>query len=740
MHLQQACGAVVAHAGHDDAVGVGSRAFGHGAEQHVHGGAVAVHQGAVEHFDVVLGTAAPQQHVLASRGDQRAAGDDAVVVFRFLDGDAAQAVQAAGKGSGEFFRHVLHDDDAGAHAGQGGEDFFQRLGAAGGGADGHHALGGLGHRAARAGRQDGVGGVFAERGRHRGRCRLPGQAPHVGARRGAHGGDQFVRALGQEALEAQPGFGHDGHRAGGERLHRGPGAFFREGGADHDGRGALGHDLAQEGDAVHAGHLDVQQDYVRPLVLHALHGQQRVGCRMQHLDAGSLAEQAGEYLAHDGGIVHDDDLDGFHGDGWLCCEALEGGRLRLPQCGRRDLAYPDRAAGDVEHHLPVAVAEKVFAADADAPPCQQLPCGMAVAGADGVHRGPGPGGKHVAAAEDLGFAFGDGHALAPQAAHHQLQRLVAIAAVQFAGPGGAAAVGQQEVRHGADAARGVPQRDRHAGAQHGAQPHGVVTHEVLPRLEEDVHGPERRRHVRLRTSWLAIDRGCDLHHGGIDAVQALRVADIEVPARPDERDHAGHHVALGVAVEVDHHVAQEHDVEAAQVGEPGVQVGVEEADLLAQLARHQQRSRLGPLALQAEAPQVGVGDLAGALLGVVAGAGLVQHARADVGAHHLEGLAATAVRQDHGDAVGLFAAGAGGAPHAERRGGAGLLRGTAQQLEMPRFAEEIGFVGGEQVDRHLHFGGILAALQQREVFRIPCHPGRVQALGQAPADEGFLRR
>lgn len=57
---------------------------------------------------------------------------------------------------------------------------------------------------------------------------------------------------------------------------------------------------------------------------------------------------------------------------------------------------------------------------------------------------------------------------------------------------------------------------------------------------------------------------------------------------------------------------------------------------------------------------------------------------------------------------------------------------------MPRFAEEIGFVGGEQVDRHLHFGGILAALQQREIFRIPRHPGRVQALGQAPADQGFF--
>ena len=87
----------------------------------------------------VLRTIAPQQQMPPARGDQRAAGHHAVIALRLFHRDLAQAIQAAGKFGGEFFRHVLHDDDARAHPGQTGQHNFQCLCAAGGRAQRHHA-------------------------------------------------------------------------------------------------------------------------------------------------------------------------------------------------------------------------------------------------------------------------------------------------------------------------------------------------------------------------------------------------------------------------------------------------------------------------------------------------------------------------------------------------------------------------------------------------------------------------
>ncbi len=52
-------------------------------------------------------------------------------------------MQALRKSGGEGLWHVLHDNDAGAHAGQARQDMFQRLRAARRGAYRHDALGGL---------------------------------------------------------------------------------------------------------------------------------------------------------------------------------------------------------------------------------------------------------------------------------------------------------------------------------------------------------------------------------------------------------------------------------------------------------------------------------------------------------------------------------------------------------------------------------------------------------------------
>ena len=69
-------------------------------------------------FDEVLGAAAPEQHVLAARCNQRPARNHAVIVLRFLDVDLAQRIEPGRECGGELLRHVLHDDDAGRHDGK----------------------------------------------------------------------------------------------------------------------------------------------------------------------------------------------------------------------------------------------------------------------------------------------------------------------------------------------------------------------------------------------------------------------------------------------------------------------------------------------------------------------------------------------------------------------------------------------------------------------------------------------
>ena len=63
---------------------------------------------------------------MVARRDQRASAQHGIVGLGLFDRDAAQAVEAVGKGAGEQFRHVLHDHDAGRI---GGQRFEQRLAA-----------------------------------------------------------------------------------------------------------------------------------------------------------------------------------------------------------------------------------------------------------------------------------------------------------------------------------------------------------------------------------------------------------------------------------------------------------------------------------------------------------------------------------------------------------------------------------------------------------------------------------
>jgi hypothetical protein len=314
VHFLHATRAIVAHAGHDHAQRIASGDLRHGAEQDIDRWLVPIHQGAVGDFDVVLGAAAPQHHVAATGGDQGAAGHDAVAVLCFAHFQLAQAVEAVGKHGGEFFRHVLDDDDAAAHVGQFRQHRLQGLGAAGRGADGDDAVGGFRHgaRAGGLGGKHGVGGQLGWR-RQRAPCAARDVA-HVGSCRGAHGRDQVVAGVLEELLDPQLGLGDDRQRAGGQRVHGRAGALFRQRGTDDGRRRMLAHDLLEEGQAVHARHLDVDHEHIGPLDLHLVQRIQRVGSNADHLDVGFALQRLAVDLADHRRVVDDHDFDSIAHD------------------------------------------------------------------------------------------------------------------------------------------------------------------------------------------------------------------------------------------------------------------------------------------------------------------------------------------------------------------------------------------------------------------------------------------
>ena len=307
MHLQHPGRAVVAHAGHDDAHGVFSGIAGGRAEKHVHAGPVATHQRAVLDLDVVARAAAFEEHMTVARGNERLAAQDGVAVGGFLDGDAADAVQALGKGGGELFGHVLDDDDARAVLGHGFEKFAQGLGAAGGRAHGHHPFGGLEHGLASGPGQHGVGGQLGRDLHRAGRSHLLDLGPGSGLDRVDDPDARFFQKL----PGAELGLEDDVHGPVFHGPERGFRAGFGERRADDHRNRVLGHDFSQEGQPIHAGHFDVQGDDVRGLRLHALDRGIGIAGRADDLDVGVRGQDIGQGLAHQGGIVHHQDLDGL---------------------------------------------------------------------------------------------------------------------------------------------------------------------------------------------------------------------------------------------------------------------------------------------------------------------------------------------------------------------------------------------------------------------------------------------
>ncbi len=67
----------------------------------------------------------------------------------------------------------------------------------------------------------------------------------------------------------------------------------------------LCHEFAQEGDAVHARHLDIEDDDVGHLLLNAARRHERVGRGADHLYAGIRRKDPGQDLTHRGGVIDD---------------------------------------------------------------------------------------------------------------------------------------------------------------------------------------------------------------------------------------------------------------------------------------------------------------------------------------------------------------------------------------------------------------------------------------------------
>ncbi len=79
--------------------------------------------------------------------------------------------------------------------------------------------------------------------------------------------------------------------------------------AHHDRDRPLRHQLAQEGDAIHARHLDVERDDVRDLLLQLPRRHEGIGRHPHDLDIRILLQHMGQCLADAGGIVDDENAD-----------------------------------------------------------------------------------------------------------------------------------------------------------------------------------------------------------------------------------------------------------------------------------------------------------------------------------------------------------------------------------------------------------------------------------------------
>ncbi len=241
------------------------------------------------------GRAAPADlHVLGpSRREQDVAGNDPISVRRLFDANLAQPVEALCEVACELLGHVLDDDDAGRVRGHGRE----------------HLQEGLRPPRARPNRDHGVGDAAeGPRGR-RGGDRAHGERAarrELGDGRRLDLPNELFAEVDGPALDVELRLGDE---VEGPELQRAEGRLAAGLGQrrDHDdGGGARPHELLEEGEPVHLGHLDVEGDDVGGEPLDVTKGRHWIGRRADDLDLGVARENVAEHAAHERRIIDDE--------------------------------------------------------------------------------------------------------------------------------------------------------------------------------------------------------------------------------------------------------------------------------------------------------------------------------------------------------------------------------------------------------------------------------------------------
>ena len=202
---------------------------------------------------------------------------------------------------GEALGHVLHDHAcAGASGGSAARTVAQGLRAAGRGADRDDRS--VARAADAARRLRAARAAVAATGQ----ARRPARARACGRRRARCRRSRPPTPPGNRARPARLGDHVDRPGLEGVERRRGPACERR---ADHDRDRALGHDLAQEGQAVHPRHLEVEHDHVRAVVGYLAHGDEGVGGPSTWQPRGLRAQDRRQRLADDRRVVHHEHLD-----------------------------------------------------------------------------------------------------------------------------------------------------------------------------------------------------------------------------------------------------------------------------------------------------------------------------------------------------------------------------------------------------------------------------------------------
>ncbi len=123
-----------------------------------------------------------------------------------------------------------------------------------------------------------------------------------------HGVDEEGGGVAQEVLDREAGLGEHVDGAAGQSLDSDRRVLAGPGRADHHGKGIGRHQPGEEGEAVHAGHLDVEHDDVRPSQRDTAFGAEGVGGQGHREFAGAL-QQLLEGLADHRGVVDHENVD-----------------------------------------------------------------------------------------------------------------------------------------------------------------------------------------------------------------------------------------------------------------------------------------------------------------------------------------------------------------------------------------------------------------------------------------------